>query len=74
MADILLPTVTPAAIEEIQNIVANEPLWPGDTIMGSTARACVRLGWARHDERGYYVSTPAGREVVRAIAGGTRGQ
>lgn len=51
--------------EELQNIVANEPLCPGDTLSHETADECVRRGWARRRRDGRYVATDEGIAVVR---------
>lgn len=49
--------------EELTNIVQNEPVFPGDTISHATANECVRRGWARRDDRSYFVSTDLGEAV-----------
>lgn len=61
--------------EEMQNIAANEPLWPGDTISHATADECVRRGWARRRRDGRYIATEEGLDVAReaqAREGGDR--
>lgn len=41
---------------ELRNIMANEPLWPGDTLSHETANECVRRGWARRDADGDFIT------------------
>ena len=51
-------------LEELHNIVANEPVFPGDTISHRSAGECVERGWATRDADGDFVSTDEGREAL----------
>lgn len=49
-----------SVIEELRNIAMNQPLFPGDTLSHQTANECVKRGWARRNEDGYFVLTSQG--------------
>lgn len=52
--------------EELLNVVANYPLWPGDTISHETARLCEARGWIRRQADGNWIPTASGvREAER---------
>lgn len=62
----LKPKTNPAWIPELENIAANSPLWPGDTLSHATANECVARGYARR-EGGNFVITEVGRTFLRAL-------
>lgn len=53
-----------AVFRELGNIIANGPVWPGDTLSHATANECVRRGWAERDCNGSFVSTASGEMVA----------
>jgi len=54
-------------LEELRNVVVNAPVWPGDTISGSTVRVLCNLGLVRYVflPMEWYVPTVAGIELDR---------
>lgn len=55
--------------EELLNIVANYPVFPGDTISHKTAELCRRRGWAVRQGDGNWIPTAEGvREAERLTA------
>lgn len=52
------------ALEELDNIRRNQPVWPGDTISHRGAVDCVRRGWAKRNENGDFVLTDEGPDVT----------
>lgn len=52
-------------IEELENIVENEPVFAGDTIAHSTANECVSRGWAARNAEGDFIPTFEGRAILR---------
>lgn len=52
-------------LEELENVVQNQPLWPGDTISHSGAYELARLGLIRRGGEGntYWFPTETGIQV-----------
>lgn len=53
-----------ALFEELANIIANSPVWPGDTISHRTANECVRRGWATRNKDGSFEPTASGEMIA----------
>lgn len=52
---------------ELRNIVLHEPLFPGDTLSGTTVNECVRRGWASRDADGFYIATEDGLRAAGVV-------
>lgn len=52
-------------IEELENIVENDPVFPGDTISHATANECVSRGRATRNAEGDFIPTFEGRAILR---------
>lgn len=50
--------------EELFNLWKNQPVWAGDTIMGSTIRELVSQGLATRDKNGDYILTDKGKATI----------
>jgi hypothetical protein len=48
------------AHKELDNIVKNYPVCPGDTVSHPTARACADMGWAVRQADGRWIPTAKG--------------
>ena len=57
--------------EELLNVVANYPLWPGDTVSHETARLCSERGWIRRQADGKWIPTRKGLEEAERLTGVT---
>jgi len=44
-------------MQELENIRANQPLWPGHVLNLATANELFRRGWIRQDKWGHYALT-----------------
>lgn len=51
-------------MEELFNLVANRPVFPGDTISHGCAEECVERGWARRDKDGSFRPTKVGKQAL----------
>lgn len=51
-------------LEEMRNILTNQPLWPGDSISHETLNECERRGWAVRTVHGNVVATAMGRSAA----------
>lgn len=47
-------------LEELRNVVNNNPLFPGDTISHSSAKACSKARWIVRNEDGNWIPTAKG--------------
>ncbi len=47
-------------LEELNNIVHNDPLFAGDTLSHATANECVRRGWAERNRDSNFIPTEKG--------------
>lgn len=42
-------------VEELRNIWANYPVFPGDTLSHATANECVKRGWVKRNGEGDFI-------------------
>jgi hypothetical protein len=57
-------------MEELEIIVNNQPVFPGDTISHETAEECVNRKWAARNWDGDFVATAEGERVLIQHGGG----
>lgn len=55
-----MPTLR-VILDELENIVDNHPLWPGDTLSHASANECIERGWATRDLNWDFIPTEEGR-------------
>jgi hypothetical protein len=56
-----------ALVDELVNIVRNEPVFPGDTISHGTANKLVALGCAKRDKNSGFVTTDKSKPKLKQL-------
>lgn len=54
-----------SVMEEMRNVVANHPVFPGSTISHATTNQCAALFWIARNKSGDWVPTPFGLDVFK---------
>lgn len=57
------------AVEELENVVNNYPVWPGDTLSHQTAKGCEILKWIVRNGEGDWIPTALGITTLSAVKG-----
>jgi hypothetical protein len=53
-------------LEELGNVVTNQPVWPGDTLSHRTANVCGERGWIKRDSKGDWIATRLGERTLNS--------